>query len=279
MTVIVRFAPSPTGKLHVGNVRAALWNWLFARSRGGRFILRIDDTDQERSTSENEDRIRKDMTWLGLNWDGDVLFQSQRQAIYAAALQTLIDGGFAYRCWCTRADIASAMEAPQDGGPPVYPGTCKGRDGSDDTRPYSWRLDVRAACAAAGPLFWSDVRAGQVAADPALLGDVVIARKDAMAAYHLAVVVDDAGQGVTDVVRGGDLFESTHIHRLLQHLLGFAVPNYHHHNLVCGADGTRLAKRKNAPTLQALRETGTDPAWLLAQLRSGALPDGFSFCP
>lgn len=275
---VSRFAPSPTGRLHLGHAYSAVRAYDLAQASGGRFLLRIEDIDQTRARPEHVGGIFEDLRWLGLDWDGDVLFQSQRQAAYETALQTLIKGGFAYRCWCTRADIAAAMEAPQDGGPPVYPGTCKGRSDPDDARPYSWRLDVAAACAAAGPLHWSDATAGRVLAAPESLGDVVIARKDAMAAYHLAVVVDDAWQGVTDVVRGRDLFESTHIHRLIQHLLGYAPPLYHHHALICDAEGTRLAKRKNAPTLQALREAGTDPAALLQQLRLDDLPDGFSFC-
>lgn len=275
---VSRFAPSPTGRLHLGHAFSAMRAHDLARASGGAFLLRIEDIDQTRARADHVAGICDDLHWLGLHWDGDILFQSSRQAAYAAALQALIDAGVAYRCHCTRADIAAAMEAPQDGRPPIYPGTCKGREISDGGRPFSWRLDVSAAMALAGPLFWTDSSTGEVAAQPELLGDVVIARKDAMAAYHLAVVVDDAAQGVTDVVRGRDLFESTHIHRLLQHLLHLAVPRYHHHDLFCDADGSRLAKRKNSPTLAALRQSGIDPAELLAQLRTGALPDGFSLC-
>lgn len=272
-----RFAPSPTGRLHLGHAYSALMAHDAARALGGRFLLRIEDIDQTRCRPEFVEAIKDDLRWLGLAWDGDVVFQSARGAAYAAALDTIIANGFAYRCWCTRADIAASVEAPQDGFQPAYPGTCRGRSDPGDGRPFSWRLDVAKACRAAGPLFWEDIAAGRVAAQPERLGDVVIARKDAASAYHLAVVVDDDWQGITHVVRGEDLFESTHIHRLIQHLLGIAPPSYHHHRLVLDKDATRLAKRRNAPTLEALRSSGVDSRDLVSGLRAGVLPDGFHF--
>jgi glutamyl-Q tRNA(Asp) synthetase len=212
-----------------------------------------------------------------LNWDKDVVFQSDRQAAYVAALDRIAAQGLAYRCWCTRAEVAANIDAPQDDAQPVYPGTCKGRSDPGDGRPFSWRLDVTEAARRAGRLTWLDADAGEVDAKPERLGDVVIARKDAPAAYHLSVVVDDNWQGVTDVVRGRDLFDSTHIHRLIQHLLDIRPPAYHHHKLIVDAAGIRLAKRKNAPTLAAMRADGADPVEIIAGLRAGVLPDGFCF--
>lgn len=276
-TSVSRFAPSPTGRLHLGHAYSALLAHDVARERVGRFLLRIEDIDMTRCRPEYVQSIMDDLRWLGLQWDGDVVFQSDRGDAYAAALDAIIAQGFAYRCWCTRADIAASVEAPQDGAQPVYPGTCRGRHDPGDGRPYSWRLDVAKARKASGELFWQDEIAGRVEACPEKLGDVVIARKDAASAYHLAVVVDDAWQGVTHVVRGKDLFDSAHIHRLIQHLLGIAPPVYHHHRLVMDEDATRLAKRRNAPTLDALRASGVDPRALVRNLRAGVLPDTFHF--
>jgi glutamyl-Q tRNA(Asp) synthetase len=274
---VSRFAPSPTGRLHLGHAYSAICAHDLARAGNGRFLLRIEDIDQTRCRADYVDGIYEDLAWLGLHWDGEVIFQSDRSAAYRDALDRIVAQGLAYRCWCTRAEIAAGIDAPQDGGPPVYPGTCKGRADPGDGRPYSWRLDVAAAVRAAGQMFWKDAVAGDVAARPELLGDVIIARKDAPAAYHLAVVVDDDWQGVTDVVRGLDLFESTHIHRLIQHILGIRPPAYHHHRLIADAAGDRLAKRKNSPTIAALREAGVDPLDLVTKLRAGVLPDGFCF--
>lgn len=276
-TYISRFAPSPTGRLHLGHAYSALLAHDSARAAGGAFRLRIEDIDQTRCRSEHVEGIYEDLTWLGLSWDGEVVFQSDRSAAYAEALDRIVAQGFAYRCWCTRSEISAQIDAPQDGIPPVYPGTCKGRADPGDGRAFSWRLDVEEIGRHAGSLFWEDASSGLIEARPESLGDVVIARKDAPAAYHLAVVVDDGWQGVTDVVRGRDLFESTHIHRLIQHVLGLEPPVYTHHRLVLDADGSRLAKRRNSPTLATLRAKGTDPVELVTQLRAGVLPDGFSF--
>lgn len=272
-----RFAPSPTGRLHLGHAYSALRAHDAARAGQGRFLLRIEDIDQTRCRSEYVDGIYEDLRWLGLNWDKDVVFQSDRQAAYLAALERIVAQGLAYRCWCTRAEVAANIDAPQDDAQPVYPGTCKGRPDPGDGRPFSWRLDVTEAARRAGHLTWLDAKAGEVDAMPERLGDVAIARKDAPAAYHLAVVVDDDWQGVTDVVRGRDLFDSTHIHRLIQHVLDIRPPAYHHHELIVDAAGIRLAKRKNAPTLAAMRADGADPVEIIAGLRAGVLPDGFCF--
>lgn len=276
-TYTTRFAPSPTGRLHLGHAYSAMLAHDAARAAGGRFLLRIEDIDQTRCRPEHVDGIFEDLRWLGLDWDGEVVFQSDRSAAYAEAVERLVEQGLAYKCWCTRAEIAAGIDAPQDGLPPLYPGTCKGRSDPGDGRPFCWRLDVTECIRRSGPLYWTDAAHGRVAARPELLGDVIIARKDAPAAYHLAVVVDDAWQGVTDVVRGQDLFESTHIHRLIQHVLGLETPGYRHHRLVVDANGARLAKRKSSPTIESLRIGGMDPDAMMAGLRMGVLPDGFSF--
>ncbi|MBW6526328.1 tRNA glutamyl-Q(34) synthetase GluQRS [Sphingomonas sp. RHCKR7] len=268
--VVTRFAPSPTGRLHLGHAYSAIRAHDHARARGGRFLLRIEDIDGTRSRPEHVATILADLAWLGLTWDGDVVHQSQRLDLYAAALDRLRAMGLLYPCFCTRAEIAGAMAAPH-GATPVYPGTCRSIEAPDLAHPHCWRLDMTAAVARAGALEWSD--AGRpVPADPLAQGDVVLARKDAPASYHLAVTVDDAAQGVTDVVRGVDLFEATHVHRLLQALLDLPVPRWHHHALLAGADGERLAKRHGAPALAALRERGEDGRELAERLRTGDFP-------
>lgn len=275
--VVTRFAPSPTGRLHLGHA----WSAMLARDRahrnGGQFRLRIEDIDQARCRPAFVDSVFEDLKWLGLEWHGDVLVQSSRMHVYADALERLKNMGLLYRCACTRADIANAASAPQGPMGRLYPGTCRHRAFADDApMPWSWRIDIRKAIALAGPLVWTDALAGTIITAPAMLGDVVLARKDAGTSYHLAVTVDDAAQGVTHVVRGRDLFAATHIHRLLQALLGLPTPDYHHHPLIVGTDGTRLAKREAAPTLAALRAAGTDPANLLENMRRGRFPVGFA---
>ena len=272
-----RFAPSPTGRLHLGHAFSAIRAHDLARGRGGAFLLRIEDIDGTRSRPEHVATIIADLAWLGLTWDGPVVFQSERLEVYAAALARLRGEGLLYPCFCTRAEIAEAMSAPH-GATAVYPGTCRGvnaRDRMDE--PHCWRLDMAAAVSAAGaragPLEWNDAGVG-VRAVPEEQGDVVLARKDAPASYHLAVTIDDAAQGITDVVRGRDLFEATHIHRLLQALLDLPTPHYHHHALLAGPDGERLAKRHGAPTLASLREGGVDGRALADDLRRGQLPKG-----
>jgi glutamyl-Q tRNA(Asp) synthetase len=273
--IVTRFAPSPTGRLHLGHAYSAMLAHDRARATGGRFLLRIEDIDGGRCRAEFVDGILEDLRWLGLEWDGEVMVQSARGDVYAAALQRLIEGGFAYRCWCTRAEIAASAGAPQGDEGPLYPGTCKGRADPGDGRSFCWRLDVAAACDAVGPLIWCDQDAPHVAADPASLGDVVIARKDAATSYHMAVTIDDAAQGVTDVVRGRDLFASTHIHRLLQALLGLPTPRYHHHALILDENGERLAKRRGSISIADLRASDTDPLQLIGGMREGRFPVGF----
>ncbi|MBW4331053.1 tRNA glutamyl-Q(34) synthetase GluQRS [Stakelama sp. CBK3Z-3] len=285
VAVVTRFAPSPTGRLHAGHGASAIAAHDFARSRGGRFVLRIEDIDGTRSRREHVDAILADLRWLGLTWDGPVLFQSQHLAAYDAALDTLRDKRLLYPCFCTRKEIArevaESMAAPHHGPDgPVYPGTCRSltpeaRAAGIATRPHCWRLDMAKASVLAGPLEWTDHGQG-VRADPQAHGDVVLARKDAPASYHLAVTIDDAAQGVSDIIRGKDLYPATHVHRLLQALLGLPVPRYHHHALVTDARGERLAKRNGAPSLESLRLAGTDGAAVAAELRAGRVPLGIA---
>ena len=280
-----RFAPSPTGPLHLGHAYSAVLAHDFARGRGGMFMLRIEDIDPGRSRREHVDAIIEDLAWLGLDWDGELLFQSERLPLYQQALDRLCEAGLIYPCFCTRseiaAEIAASASAPHGPEGPVYPGTCRALSHSErfrllDEKPHAWRLDMAAALGRVeGPLAWSD-NGGEVVAQPERFGDVVLARKDAPASYHLAVTIDDAAQGITDIVRGKDLFAATHVHRLLQALLDLPVPLYHHHDLISGADGTRLAKRNGAPTIASLRAAGSDPRALVERLRHGALPAGYS---
>ncbi len=271
MAITTRFAPSPTGLLHRGHALSALIGWRMARAAGGRFVLRIEDIDTTRCRPEYEAAIFADLAWLGLDWDGPVWRQSARGAVYRGALDRLIAMGAAYPCFCTRADIAAAVAAPHGPEGAVYPGTCRALSAAERAQRLAqetpaWRLDVGAALAITGPLTWHDAHAGWQDADAAAGGDIVIARRDVGTAYALAVVADDAAQGVTDVVRGRDLFEATHAQRLLQALLGLPTPRYHHHALLLGADGKRLAKRDAGETLRHLRENGTESAEIIAHL-------------
>jgi glutamyl-Q tRNA(Asp) synthetase len=258
---VTRFAPSPTGALHLGNAFSALFGWQRARAKAGRFLLRIEDIDTTRCRPAHAAALIEDLRWLGLDWDGPVWRQSERLGIYAEALARLQGMGLAYPCFCTRADIAAAASAPHGPEGAVYPATCRGM--SDTERgdrmahqPFAWRLDVASALAQTGPLWWVDAEAGRVAADPVAGGDIVIARKDIGTSYTLAVVVDDAAQGVTEVVRGRDLFEATHVQRLLQALLGLPEPGYCHHRLIIDVDGKRMAKRDGATSIREMREAG-----------------------
>ena len=275
MHPVTRFAPSPTGRLHLGHAYSALLAHDFARAREGSFLLRIEDIDPGRVRAEYVDGIIEDLLWLGLEWDADMVYQSERLERYAAALERLQGMGLLYPCFCTRADIAASVAAPHGPEGALYPGTCRGLAAPDLSRPHAWRMDVGKAVALTGPLTWTN-DGEPVRAAPETLGDVVLARKDAPASYHLAVTVDDADQGITDVVRGRDLFASTHVHRLLQALLDLPVPDYHHHALLADAAGERLAKRHGAPTLADLRAGGMDPAALVAALRGGQMPSGYS---
>ena len=270
---ISRFAPSPTGHMHLGHAWSAIIAHGAARAENGAFCLRIEDIDEARCRAEFVDAIYDDLAWLGIDFDGEVMVQSARGAVYAAALAQLDSLNILYRCRCTRADIAAS--APHGEGVSTYPGTCRDAN-HDDSQPYATRIDMAKAAVLAGSLDWYDERAGRVVADPQSQGDVVIARKDALASYHLAVTLDDAAQGVSHVVRGRDLFAATHIHRLLQALLGLPVPTYHHHALIVGSDGTRLAKRKASPTLASMRADGWDGRELTEMLRSRCFPVGFA---
>lgn len=279
--ITTRFAPSPTGALHLGHAFSALMAHDFARANGGWFLLRIEDIDPGRVREAHVAAILEDLRWLGLEWDGAVIRQSERLPIYAAALDRLKAEGLLYPCFCTRAEIAASASAPHGGAGPLYPGTCRAltpaeRMSRRAAEPHAWRLDMAGAVARTGALDWWDATEGRVAARPERHGDVVLARKDAPVSYHLAVTVDDAAQGVTDVVRGRDLFAATDIHRLLQALLGLPTPHYRHHMLLTGPDGRRLAKREGAPGLAALRAEGVDPQMLVSALREGALPIGFA---
>lgn len=278
MPVTTRFAPSPTGRLHLGHACSAMRAHDFARAHGGRFLLRIEDIDPGRCREEHVEAILDDLRWLGLRWDGEVRRQSRHLDDYADALARLRAMGLVYPCFCTRREIAEEVarsgHAPHGPDGPAYPGTCRRlsadeRDARLATDAHAWRLDMAQALARTGPLAWHDEAAGEVAADPAAFGDAVLARKDAPTSYHLAVTVDDALQGVTDVVRGQDLFAATHVHRLLQALLGLPSPRYHHHPLVRNAEGRRLAKRDGAVSLAELRAAGADSEKLLDALRKG----------
>lgn len=285
LAVVTRFAPSPSGPLHLGHAYSVVVAHDAARDTGGRFVLRIDDIDGTRARTEYVDAILADLEWLGLAWDGDPVFQSRRLPLYATALDRLRDMRLAYPCFCTRADIAAeiaeAGAAPHGPVGSVYPGTCRALDpaaaaarGEDEA--HCWRLDVAAAVARTGPLAWYDVEAGRVTADPRASGDIVLARKDAPSSYHLASTIDDADLGMTLIVRGHDLFDATHVQRLLQALLDLSVPDYRHHALVVGQDGQRLAKRDAAASLAALRATGRDGRALADDLRAGRFPAGYS---
>jgi glutamyl-Q tRNA(Asp) synthetase len=284
MQVVSRFAPSPTGRLHLGHAYSAMLAHDYARGRGGAFLLRIEDIDPGRRRAEHVDGIIEDLLWLGLQWDGEILFQSERLPLYAEALEKLRGRELIYPCFCTRsaiaAEIAASASAPHGPDGPLYPGTCRRLPEAERNRrmaseTHAWRLDVAKAASETGPLSWRDGDA-EVAAEPQAFGDVVLARKDAPTSYHLAVTVDDAAQGVTDVVRGRDLYAATHVHRLLQALLGLPTPLYHHHALLTDGEGRRLAKRTGARALADLRAVGTDPERLLHALRTGQLPGGYS---
>jgi glutamyl-Q tRNA(Asp) synthetase len=260
--------------MHLGNAFSALTGWQRARAQGGRFVLRIEDIDQARCRPEHAEALIADLRWLGIDWDGPVLRQSQRLPIYADAIERLRAMGLEYPCFCSRADIAAAATAPHGPNGAVYPGTCRTLSPAVRRRrmavePFAWRLDVAAALAHTGQLHWHDAGAGRIAAEPLAGGDIVVGRKEIGVSYHLAVVIDDAAQGITEVVRGADLFAATHVQRLLQALLGLPEPSYCHHRLILGADGQRLAKRQGAQTIAALHDAGADPAAIRAQLAAG----------
>lgn len=275
--IVTRFAPSPTGRLHLGHAFSAVFGHSIARRSGGRFLLRIDDLDQTRCKPEFVDAILADLEWLGLSWDDPPLVQSQRSPVYEAALDRLREMGLAYACYCTRSDIAAAVQAPHAAAATAYPGTCRAlpddpaRRGS---RPHCWRLDSARALAGAGLVSWIE-EDRRIAASAEDFDDIVLARKDAPASYHLSCVMDDCAGGVSLVTRGIDLRSATPVQRLLQILLGLPEPAYRHHPLVTNRDGRRLAKRDRAPALDSLRAAGIDGRALAADLLTGQLPYGF----
>lgn len=268
MSIVTRFAPSPTGLLHLGHVASAMAGWRAAREAGGRFLLRIEDIDQTRCRPAYTTAILEDLAWIGLDWDGPVRVQSAHFPEYQAVLDTLAARGLLYPCFCTRAEIqrevlaaASAPHAPD--GSLRYPGTCRGLSDSEREdriaagAPHVLRLDVAAALATVTtPLWFEDIRRGQIMCTPQQFGDVVLARKDTPASYHLCVTHDDAVQGVTLVTRGDDLRPATDLHRLLQAVMGWPVPRYAHHPLLSDESGRRLAKRDRAMSVRAMREAG-----------------------
>ena len=277
--IVTRFAPSPTGRLHLGHAFSAVVGAARARQSGGKFLLRIEDLDRTRSRPEFVDGVMDDLRWLGLDWDEPLLVQSKRAAAYEQALEGLRRQGLVYACFCTRSDIAAALEAPH-GRQSHYPGTCRGLADDRERRasaPHSWRLDAGKALAIAGLPSWTEADGRRFTANRDDFDDVILGRKDAAAAYHLACVVDDSASGVTLVTRAADLRASTPVQRLLQILLGLPEPTYLHHPLVAHGDGRRLAKRDLAPTLAAMRDEGVDGPALAADLLAGKLPLGFSF--
>ncbi|RKK05139.1 tRNA glutamyl-Q(34) synthetase GluQRS [Pseudoroseomonas wenyumeiae] len=280
-TIVTRFAPSPTGRLHLGHAHSALLGWQAAREAGGRFLLRIEDIDPVRCRPEFTQGILEDLRWLGLDWDGEPRIQSRHLPDYRAVLDRLEGMGLLNPCFCTRADIAREVaaigHAPHGPDGLLYPGTCRRLSPRDRAariaagEPYALRLDMAAALARLdAPLFFEEAGRGRLRCDPARFGDVVLARKDIPASYHLCVTHDDALQGVTLVTRAEDLLPATDLHRLLQALLGWPAPRYRHHPLLLGPDGKRLSKRDNAPTLAALREAGQSPAAVRALAMGGA---------
>jgi glutamyl-Q tRNA(Asp) synthetase len=275
MIPVFRFAPSPNGYLHLGHAFSALLNFDMARAAGGRLLLRIEDIDQTRCRPEFEAAIYEDLAWLGLSWEAPVRRQSAHLDDFRAALERLEVRELIYPSFESRAEIArlAAEHGPRDpDGAPIYPGSARTMTRDERARrvktgaPYAWRLDMDAAIAAVGPLFWTETgasprgEAGTVPTVPKAWGDVVLGRKETPTSYHLSVVIDDALQGVTHVVRGEDLFWSTSVHRLLQALLNLPAPTYHHHRLILDAEGGKLSKSTSSTALRELRAQGVTPA-------------------
>ncbi|MCG7492103.1 tRNA glutamyl-Q(34) synthetase GluQRS [Thalassobius sp. Cn5-15] len=276
MPFVTRFAPSPTGPLHLGHAYSALLAHDMARAAGGRFLLRIEDIDRTRARAQWEDQIYEDIRWLGLTWDAAPLRQSDRLPAYHAALERLWERGLLYACDCTRRDIQSALTAPQEGGDPafgpdglIYPGTCRNKP-RPEKMPESaaLRLDMARAIATLNTDTISYEETGAhpqtvITPTPDLIstvGDIILSRRDFLGSYHLSVILDDAHQNITHVVRGQDISEATQIHVLLQQLLGLPTPCYHHHRLIRDATGKRLAKRDDARAIAKYRADGASPA-------------------
>lgn len=270
---VTRFAPSPTGYLHIGHAFSALTAF-HARGKGGSFHLRIEDIDPVRCKPAFTDALLEDLEWLGLSWETPVRRQSEHLEDYAAALRKIDLRGLTYPCFCSRAEIKTEIEnsghAPHGPDGPIYPGICrklseeKREDRIDDGEPHVKRLDMKGAAAIAGPLAWRDADQGMTKARPDRFGDVVLARKEVPTSYHLSVTVDDHLQGISLVTRGADLAPATDVHRLLQALLGYDAPTYRHHRLIKDVSGRRLAKRDQDMTIRALRESGYQPDEVIA---------------
>lgn len=281
----VRFAPSPNGLLHVGHARSAMLNWHFANACDGTFLLRIEDIDTTRARPEFEAAIFEDLAWLGMDWPKPIRRQSEHFGEYQAALTELRRLGLMYPAFLSRAETTARISKiestgrswPRDpDGAPHYPGDDRTLSGSDsDLRiaagePHAWRLNMRAALdGLAARLSWAEYgsgpsgETGQIIADPSAWGDVILARRDVPASYHLSVSVDDAVQNITDVIRGEDLFAATSVHRLLQHLLGLPAPRYHHHDLVRDSNGRKLSKSDGSTSIASLRQQGASPGDIL----------------
>ena len=271
--MITRFAPSPTGLLHIGHAYSALYAAKMAESTNGKFFLRIENIDQGRCKSEYEDAIIEDLTWLGLKWESPVYRQSDRLALYKSALQKLVSQNVVYKCFCTRGEIQNEIEnigrAPhlniKDVKTSLYPGICKRLTFSEVNKniqigkPYAIRLNIQKAMKICPPLSWQDLKKGRQIAHPEIFGDVIIARKETPTSYHLSSTTDDHFQNINCITRGIDLFEVTHIHRILQALLGYKAPIYDHHDLVKDKKGARLSKRDKSITIQSLRRAGKSP--------------------
>jgi glutamyl-Q tRNA(Asp) synthetase len=272
MTVVTRFAPSPTGELHLGSAYSAKIARDRARAAGGKFLVRIEDIDIRRCKRAYETAMLEDLAWLGLTWDGEVRRQSDHFADYGRVLDQLDARGLIYPCFCTRADIAASANAPHGPDGPIYPGTCRHLSLAERRgrrlagAEHCLRLDAGKAAKEGGSYHFVDETRGRLEGQPTLFGDFVIARKDTPTSYHLAVTVDDHLQGVTLVTRGEDLLPSTHVHVLLQRLLGYATPAYAHHRLLLGPDGKRLAKRDRSTSIRELRKAGRTPAEVFSLL-------------
>jgi glutamyl-Q tRNA(Asp) synthetase len=271
---VFRFAPSPNGYLHIGHAYSALLNAKLARQSRGRLLLRIEDIDVARCRPEYERALCEDLAWLGVHWEELVRRQSEHLADYAQALNKLRDRNLIYPCFCTRGDILRAIAGrpdwPRDpDGAPLYPGTCRHLGAGEGAARLAsgeraaWRLNMKKAVLVTGPLTWREYGTErgerETIAEPQAWGDVVLARRDIATSYHMSVVVDDAQQGVTDIVRGKDLFASTSVHRLLQALLGLPPPRYRHHDLITDASGHKLSKSRGSPILRDLRASGMTP--------------------
>jgi glutamyl-Q tRNA(Asp) synthetase len=285
MLPVFRFAPSPNGYLHVGHALSALLNFDLARESGGRFLLRIEDIDASRCKAEYETAIYEDLAWLGISWETPVRRQSEHLALYRDAIEQLARRELVYRSFESRADIARLVAQrettapwPRDpDGAPLFPGAPLTRQ--DEARlieagaPYAWRLDMAKATKQTGPLTWielgnaPEIEQGPMIAEPGAWGDAVLARKETPTSYHLSVVIDDALQGVTDVVRGVDLYPATSLHRLLQALLDLPEPRYRHHALIRDASGAKLSKSTRATALRELRADGVTPAEIRRRLQ------------